>query len=228
MAGRAQRRGNSPDMVDRGIPAFGKKLMDITFQGEPDSLMRILLKDSKKNLSAFLILFLFFMIGGRAVAAEDDKEVHMVFASGGKGFKEGGTITTRPGEELKVRIKVFIKQFKVKGGRWKKNKNGEWRFYKNVRGYDIGLGVGKMSLKILKEEFIWELQGEEVVLATGRELVWKAPRAGDYYIKASSKTTGQITTEGTASKFGIHVDYELPGAGKRIFSGEAILHIRAE
>jgi hypothetical protein len=187
------------------------------------SLVRVLSGNVGKCLAALVVFSCLFM--SVAWEAESEQEVHLVFSSGGKSI--GDTIVAKPGEDLKIRLKAFVRQFKVKGGVWKKNEHGEWRFFKNIRGYDVGLGVGKMSLKIEKEEFIWELLGEKPLsLGDGRDLTWKAPIAGDYQVKVSSTTTGQITTEGTASKYGIHVDYKLPGAGKRAFRGEALLHIK--
>ncbi|MDQ7824762.1 MAG: hypothetical protein RDV48_18330 [Candidatus Eremiobacteraeota bacterium] len=177
------------------------------------------------NGRRFLFILLCFLAFPVPCRADDNEEVLLIFSSGGKGYKSGDTVAVKAGSDLKILAKVFVKQFAVKGGHWKKNPQGEWRYFKKIRGYSVGVGVGKMSLNVLKQEYRWVLEGEPP--QSQKEFTWHVPpdACGDSTIKITTVTQGQIKTEGTASLHGLHLDYNLPGAGKREFKGEALLHL---
>jgi hypothetical protein len=176
----------------------------------------------------FLITtFLMVLLGGAAAWAQD-VESTLVFSHAGKGYSDGDTVDLGAGEEMAVKVKVFIKEFKVKGGRWKKNSKGQWRYYNNIRGYEVGLGIGNMSFNILKEEYLWRLKGDTPkCIGTSQELKWKVPDTpgNTCDLEVTTKTEGQVKTEGSASMHGIHIDYNVPGGGKRTFEGKGCLHI---
>jgi hypothetical protein len=156
--------------------------------------------------------------------------VVIALSSGGKSVNDQDTLTVRPGTPITVTARVFIKQFKAPGGIWKKNSRGEWRFFKEVRGYSLGIGVGNMTLKKEKEEFSWAVQGEPIQpQGNQKTLCWTVPASAlpgtCYTISLSTVTTVQVKTEGTASTHGIHVDYNLPGAGKRQLKGITVFHV---
>jgi len=174
------------------------------------------------------VLFLFLAISSLAAA---EKEVVIALSSDGKSIPDRGVVTVKPGASLTVTGKVFIRQFTAPGGLWKKNSRGEWRFFKEVRGYSLGIGVGNMTLRKEKEEFSWELAGEPPrQLGKERTLCWRVPAAAlpgtCYTICLSTVTRVQVKTEGTASAHGFHVDYKLPGAGKRVLKGNTVFHVR--
>jgi len=176
-----------------------------------------------------LIVALILLFSGCGAASADDGELVIVFSCRGKTYRDGDTVTVSPGEKLSISAKVFVKQFKVKGGVWKKNSRGEWRFFKEIRGCTVGVGVGKMSLKIMKEDFSWNLDGTSLI-GSERTLSWTVPAltGGSHQIAFAVAEVGQVKTEGTASLHGFHVDYNLPGAGKRRFSGKAALRLKVQ
>ncbi|MGV8124231.1 MAG: hypothetical protein AB2L14_31180 [Candidatus Xenobiia bacterium LiM19] len=164
-----------------------------------------------------------------SAARADDDEMVILFTCRGKAYKNGDTLVVTSKEKLSIAVKVFVKQFKVKGGIWKKNKKGEWRFYKEVKGCTVGIGVGKMTMKILKEDYLWRLDGARQI-GSDKILSWTAPSLpGDSHnIACVVKAVGQVKTEGSASLHGFHVDYNLPGAGKRTFSGKSTVRLKVE
>jgi len=176
-----------------------------------------------------LVVALSLLFSWCSAASADDDELVIVFSCRGKTYRDGDTIVAAPNEKLSISAKVFVKQFKVKGGVWKKNSRGEWRFFKEIRGCTVGVGVGKMSLQIMKEDFSWNLDGKSRIGAE-RTLSWTVPAlsGGSHQIAFAVAEVGQVKTEGTASLHGFHVDYNLPGAGKRRFSGKAALRLRIE
>ena len=88
-----------------------------------------------------------------------------------------------------------------------------------------------MSLSKLKEEYKWVLEGKKPkCLGREQELTWKVPwqPGANYKLAISTTTYGQVKTEGSASLHGIHLDYNLPGGGKKTFTGQAELHIEVQ
>lgn len=173
-------------------------------------------------------LSLLVLLGGAAVHAQG-AESTLVFSYAGKGYGDGDTIDIKAGEELAVKVKVFMKEFKIKGGTWKKNNKGQWRYYNNIKGYEVGLGIGNMTFNKLKEEYEWKLKGDPpMCIGKSQELKWKVPdKPGNTYeLEVLTRTEGQVKTEGSASMHGIHLDYNVPGGGKRTFEGKGCLHIK--
>lgn len=181
----------------------------------------------KGNMRVIFILILFMSFFSVNGVFAQDGESTLVFTCRGKGYKDGDTIYVKPGEELTIKVKTFIKEFKVTGGMWKKNSQGQWRFYKEIKGYGLGVGVGNMSLSILKEEYEWKLKEKTpTCIGKSQDLHWKVPGGKAYELEVSTKTEGQVKTEGSASMHGIHLDYKLPGGGRKIFNGKARLYIK--
>ncbi len=174
-----------------------------------------------------MTLILLFSLS--AIARADVDEMVILFTCRDKVYKNGDTLVVTPQEKLSITAKVFVKQFKVKGGIWKKNIKGEWRFFKEVRGCTVGIGMGKMNLKILKEEYIWHLD-EISQIGSDKTISWQVPSFPEdsHHITVVVTSVGQVKTEGSASVHGFHVDYNLPGAGKRQFSGKATLRLKME
>jgi hypothetical protein len=179
-----------------------------------------------KTLSG--VIFILLLAASSLCAAESD--VAIVLSSGGKAYKDGDTITVRAGTPLMVTAKVFVKECKAPGGVWKKNSRGAWRFYKEIKGYSLGIGVGEMTVRTEKEDFSWDLMSEPPVsVSHEKTLCWMAPSGGThgtrYTITLTTLTTVRVKTEGSASSHGVHLDYNLPGGGKRQLPGKAVFHV---
>ena len=181
-------------------------------------------------MKAVIFLLLLLALFPVPHAGAQDGTSVLVLSCEGKGYSDGATIEAVAGREITLKVKVFIKEYKVSGGTWKKNIKGEWRFHKEYKGYGLGVGVGNMSLNILKEEYTWKIMGQPCkTIAKSQEIKWKVPgNPGETSeIQVITRTEGQVKTEGSASFHGVHLDYNLPGGGKKVFAGKARITVKA-